>query len=878
MRMFQSKHQKLILQCYPPGKDADKKANPLELLYLLYYALTRRVKLEKVMVFLERKTRLDASHSRAGNMHVTLEIVQQLIVKCADDVNVIAADALLIMSTILNVKDLLLAKLVMLCFSTLCKYVGPTIFLGDQMFIQQFTVVLERLINYTGDSTHANESRLLRILAIEATLGVYNYNTELGKHLMASLVPQLMDTLHDRWPTVAGLAKQVKANTSSREDDLAKVTLRQIAEHEDKIHAALDADDVTIDDVYDEALFAVKVLFDTTHTWQVQELTNQVVAGSQSGPWIAGFVELVTTYVPVQIRFLVLGTLLRQLTRLLRLLTPKADAQLLYANCILQLVQLEVLMIGLLVSDVIQEVLSLHTNLVLKQARELSPDVVKELLIVYLDIVCHVSTRIYYLDQVADLILEILIKVDTLFDQGHNTKQPDQVYGLIISFLDDIREIFALLATKNQALITRNRVLVECWEALLGIILANPHDYKFSTKQFSHIQDKFLQCFDDCLIKELALDQRVQDDGNRKLITGSSSTQPGNLLAPQYSEYIATRDNFVTCLLIHVDKFLAYDQPLAAAQLMNDVLVDVVYTLGINFMANYVPYFYQWVLGNSQAHDVLLKLTFGFTVMYYCLRVLETKYPQCHGYVQLSKFYGDVNDDINSRKNNLMWVFDIDQDLGGKATLKFNGVTFQSTKPALQEFVEGNDFIDEYIDVDAPLILDVLKMWEPKQPLGVLTPRLAADTTDAESHFSYNLARNSLRLGLGSANDILLIHLELMHQTTAPAFLRGPLPPLPQLNVGNGNGNGNSGGYTGHSAIAQSLLNTGDMRVFNLPKVTELREAVMRLRPVLAQTPLKAAKGLGQRADSVLGRLAVIPDVNSILGGLEDEDDRMIVV
>lgn len=875
MRMFQSKHQKLILQCYPPGKDADKKANPLELLYLLYYALTRRVKLEKVMVFLERKTRLDASHSRAGNMHVTLEIVLQLIVKCADDVNVIAADALLIMSTILNVNDLLLAKLVVLCFSTLCKYVGPTIFLGDQMFIQQFTVVLERLINYKGDATHANESQLLRILAIEATLGVYNYNTELGKHLMRALVPQLMDTLHDRWPTVAGLAKQVKTNTSARDEELSKVTLRQIAEHEDKIHAALEADDVTIDDVYDEALFAIKVLFDTTHTWQVQELTNQVVAGAQSGPWIAGFVELVTTYVPVQIRFLVLGTLLRQLTRLLRLLTPKADAQLLYANCILQLVQLEVLMIGLLVSDVIQEVLSLHTNLVLKQARELSPDVVKELLIVYLDIVCHVSTRIYYLDQVADLILEILIKVDSLFDQGHNTKQPDQVYGLIISFLDDIREIFALLVTKNQALITRNRVLMDCWEALLGIILANPNDYKFTAKQFSHIQDKFLQCFDDYLIKELSLDQRAEEDGAGKLITGASSTQTGNLLAPQYSEYIATRDNFVTCLLIHVDKFLAYDQPLAAAQLMNDVLVDVVYTLGINFMANYVPYFYHWVLGNSQAHDVLLKLTFGFTVMYYCLRVLETKYPQCSGYVQLSKFYSDVNDDINSRKNNLMWVFDIDQDLGGKATLKFNGVTFQSTKPALQEFVEGNDFTDEYIDVDAPLILDVLKMWEPKQPLGVLTPRLAADTTDADSHFSYNLARNSLRLGLGSANDILLIHLDLMHQTTGPAFLRGPLPPLPQLNVGGSNGNGNdkpSGGYTGHNAITQSLVHTGDMRVFNLPKVTELREAVMRLRTV---APSKSPKG---PSDSVLGRLAVMPDVNSILGGLEDEDDRMIVV
>ena len=51
------KHQVLILKCYPKFQKnvADVKPNGSELSYLLYYASTRRSKVQKVGAFLEKK-------------------------------------------------------------------------------------------------------------------------------------------------------------------------------------------------------------------------------------------------------------------------------------------------------------------------------------------------------------------------------------------------------------------------------------------------------------------------------------------------------------------------------------------------------------------------------------------------------------------------------------------------------------------------------------------------------------------------------------------------------------------------------------------------------------------------------------------------------
>jgi hypothetical protein len=66
------KHQVLILKCYPrTTKGAvDVKPNSSELSYLLYYATTRRSKVQKVGAFLEKKTASDVWRARIGYVHI----------------------------------------------------------------------------------------------------------------------------------------------------------------------------------------------------------------------------------------------------------------------------------------------------------------------------------------------------------------------------------------------------------------------------------------------------------------------------------------------------------------------------------------------------------------------------------------------------------------------------------------------------------------------------------------------------------------------------------------------------------------------------------------------------------------------------------------
>ena len=64
------KHQILILKCYPRFQKnvQDVKPNSSELSYLLYYASTRRSKLQKVGSFLEKKTTSDVYKGKIGYM------------------------------------------------------------------------------------------------------------------------------------------------------------------------------------------------------------------------------------------------------------------------------------------------------------------------------------------------------------------------------------------------------------------------------------------------------------------------------------------------------------------------------------------------------------------------------------------------------------------------------------------------------------------------------------------------------------------------------------------------------------------------------------------------------------------------------------------
>ena len=65
---FRPQHQVLVLKCYPRFQKnvQEVKPNSSELSYLLYYATARRSKLQKVGLYVEKKTVIDVRKQRLG--------------------------------------------------------------------------------------------------------------------------------------------------------------------------------------------------------------------------------------------------------------------------------------------------------------------------------------------------------------------------------------------------------------------------------------------------------------------------------------------------------------------------------------------------------------------------------------------------------------------------------------------------------------------------------------------------------------------------------------------------------------------------------------------------------------------------------------------
>ena len=96
--MFTPKHQKLVNQCYPTGRTTDKKPKSSETSYLLYYVNSRRSKLEKVSTYLIKRSTSDLNHRRIGNIAVTLDLMNKIVLHCKENLNVFVKDFITIVS------------------------------------------------------------------------------------------------------------------------------------------------------------------------------------------------------------------------------------------------------------------------------------------------------------------------------------------------------------------------------------------------------------------------------------------------------------------------------------------------------------------------------------------------------------------------------------------------------------------------------------------------------------------------------------------------------------------------------------------------------------------------------------------------------------
>lgn len=1006
MRMFHSKHQKLILQCYPPGKAVDKKPNSSELSYLLYYASTRRIKLEKVASFLTKKTVSDSARNKAGNLQVTLSIISALVDKCLDDLNVFALYVCSILLSVLHTKDVSLWKSALTTFGVFCSKLDSTLFPGDLAFVQQFTLLSETFI-YAQDHSVLNPNMLdwqmISLVACRHLSQCIGHNAKFGLKFINKIIPLYLKMIYSK-NKIKDLERRLNSHNHHHGDALTKVVLSKSSR---VLNAQIDEDfendTLTSDDINEEAFRGVKNLFSSPTSSQITEVARVTIQslhrgaglrlalslGVQVDPsWGTKFIELFTSWIPVQLRFITVNTLLEELTVLTNESTAantNYDAQTQFANHIYGLVSSEINMIGLSISDINQQILELQLNLILYQSAFLDPGEVTQLSQVYSDCICHLSTHIYYFDQVPDSVQEILTKIDSAleysyleFDQVRGLRVPgEKIHELIVTLLTDITTIFSDLKKKPSS-ITRNRVNLEHWDVSLAILspdtdfgnaslsardsLANTSliDSTSSVKRSSlsignmnEIQRKYLKVFGDFLTHEFSQSSSQSSTTSTSELLVGDVPRPKHLFTlisktkkksndfdyndilkhevrnykkPDAQQYISISDNFLAHFLTYVDKFFSHnDYPnIENVFLLTDILKSMLSIFGINFINNFVPFFYHWLLRiNGTSSDFQQKHKFKDTIaivlMYYCLKSLDDTYTEnMEGYAQKSEFFSYLLYNIQYRKLNKLWMNGVDSHpeddelINASKGHEKQDTSFKQIKKSFQDFVSGNIFLSMWINPEKVLILDVIKRNNKQNEsmrdttsqfqdaldsnsngqaahdngrfLRVLTETSSPDTgSDFTDGYSVRHTHNNgLGLGLGNANDISSIHSEIVHNR---AHARG--------------------GFLGGGDYSASIY-TSDAKYITSPKVSDLKELIRDSRrdsvsiapdaignghtprndhfstkhQANGKTPdltvTNSAGNTSAATESVLSRQIVTTDVGSILGGL-DSDDEFVV-
>ncbi|KAL8705603.1 MAG: hypothetical protein Q9201_001290 [Fulgogasparrea decipioides] len=386
------KHQILILKCYPRfQKNATEvKPNSSEFSYLLYYASTRRSKLQKVGSFLEKKTASDVSKGRIGNVQVTLQILTALIDKLPRDLPLYAHYVLRILGIVLRSDDLTLAEDSTALFGTFCQHHDVATLAADQEHIAQYESVVRSYASFAApQDTLQSKSGLSAPIAIRWKAVALAAITSItaseavgadGGRQMSIIMPTI---LHNLRPDDEGflliLQQRMKAaETTDKETSskrrMSNATVQTVDEGSRPDSAILpattdDADRLAEEEVGLQAVTSLKQVFVANNRAQIRIATASMIRficekashksislkqglSSQQRDWTTAVVEMVTRWTPVQDRFIILVTIMETLVR-----SPIAEEnlrqQLLLTTLVDWLLKSSINMIGLSIMDVL---------------------------------------------------------------------------------------------------------------------------------------------------------------------------------------------------------------------------------------------------------------------------------------------------------------------------------------------------------------------------------------------------------------------------------------------------------------------------------------------------------------------------------------------
>ncbi|KAK1055492.1 plasma membrane localization protein [Friedmanniomyces endolithicus] len=402
------KHQLLILKCYPrlpKNSAADVKPNGSELSYLLYYASTRRSKLQKVGSFLEHKTERDVYKAQSARVLVTLQILTALlenkVIGEGSPFALIAPYVMRIIGGILqNTNDISLLEATDITWNAFCKHQDQAVLAADHEYRQLYEKVVGQYAEFAhragakkiGRNTTpvpVHDGIRLREIGLHATKSVLSSDAlafESGRHLLTIVVPAVLSNLRgDNAAYLENLVQLSKQNEDGEKDKVLnrRQSLATIRTHNggDRTSAevdpraaegtAQDADKLAEEGVALLALDCLKAAFMTENRAQIRAATVSVLRylgdlqnyrrpqtsekASLDLPvdsWAVRIFGLCTTWTPVQDRFILLVTTVETLVHL-PLKERDLRQHLLYATAVDSVLRSDLNLIGLSVMDVL---------------------------------------------------------------------------------------------------------------------------------------------------------------------------------------------------------------------------------------------------------------------------------------------------------------------------------------------------------------------------------------------------------------------------------------------------------------------------------------------------------------------------------------------
>ncbi|KAJ9499295.1 plasma membrane localization protein [Exophiala xenobiotica] len=383
------KHQVLVLKCYPQYQKTvqEVKPNSSELSYLLYYASTRRSKLQKVGAFLEKKNAHDVWKGRLGNVQVTLQILTAIIEKAPRDLSLYSRSVLTILGTVLRSKDINMVEETVPTFEAYCKHVDAASMTADQQRAQQYLSIVQLYAGYAEkqNPTHRRSGdpipvslrwRTLGLRAIRAVVASEALATDSNQQLNL-VMPVILENMSLEDEDILSHLQE-RAKTSERfEDEIAKrrrfslstVTTVDTTDGDPAtaVETTAGADRVAEEEVRALALRCLRQIFSVGigssrgQTRLATALTLKFIASknpprtpetARQGTWATSLFEAIARWTPVQDRFIILVTAMETLVR-----TPIAEGvlekQLVLATMIDWLLSSSVNLIGLSVMDIL---------------------------------------------------------------------------------------------------------------------------------------------------------------------------------------------------------------------------------------------------------------------------------------------------------------------------------------------------------------------------------------------------------------------------------------------------------------------------------------------------------------------------------------------